>query len=98
MAERAKITWMPRAEEDLRDILSDLYDASPTYAREWADDLSRKTERLLQFPMMGRVISEKELSFFREIFVGRYRVMYCVMPETIYLMTIQHMSSSLRNL
>lgn len=47
---------------------------------------------------MGRIIPEKELSFFREIFVGRYRVMYCVMPDTIYIMTIQHMSSSLRNL
>lgn len=98
MAERTKITWMSRAEEDFRNILSDFYDVSPAYAQEWTDEVSRKTERLLQFPLMGRIVPEKELSFFREIFVGRYRVMYCVMPETIYIMTIQPMSGSLRNL
>jgi plasmid stabilization system protein ParE len=78
MAERTKIIWMQRAEEDFRNILSNLYDISPTYAQDWTEEVSQKTERLLQHPLLGRVVPEKELSFFREIFVGRYRIMYTV--------------------
>ncbi len=98
MDERAQLIWMPRAEEEFRDILSDLYDLSPAYAREWTEEVSKKTDRLRTFPFMGRIVPEKELSFFREIFVSRYRVMYCAMPETVYIMTIQPMSGSLQNL
>jgi toxin ParE1/3/4 len=98
MAAITQVVWMPAAEEDFRQILSELYDLSGHYASVWAGELERKLERLKSQPLSGRIVPEKELSFFREIFVGRYRVMYCVMPEIIYVMRIRHMSGTLRNL
>lgn len=87
------LQYAEEARENIRDIYSALYDLSPTYADKWTDELVKKTELLLSFPEMGRMVPEPEIKSIREIFVGRYRVIYQYRPEEtkIYVMAIRPM-------
>ncbi|WP_461044291.1 type II toxin-antitoxin system RelE/ParE family toxin [Spirosoma harenae] len=49
---------------------------------------------LADFPEMGRLVPKHELYFYREILVGRYRVKYVYLIDTIYLVSIRHQASN----
>ena len=88
------IIWMPRAKEHLNEILSDLYEISPALSESWTDELDKKLGLLADFPEMGRLVPKHELYFYREILVGRYRVRYIYLIDTIYLASIRHQASN----
>jgi toxin ParE1/3/4 len=84
------------AQEDFLDIYSSLYDESASYADFWQDDFFKKIQLLESFPNMGRIVPEiGSLRNFREVFVGRYRVLYVVGKTIIVIVGIRHGSKSL---
>lgn len=70
------LLYTQEASENIRDIVSHLYDLSPAYADKWTDELTKKVDLWLTFPEMGRMVPESQVRSIREIFVGRYRVVY----------------------
>ncbi|ADB36230.1 type II toxin-antitoxin system RelE/ParE family toxin [Spirosoma linguale] len=91
------IIWMPRAKEHLNKVLNDLYEISPTSSETWTDELDKKLALLGDFPEMGRLVPRHELYFYREILVGRYRVKYVFLIDTIYLVSIRHQASNMKD-
>lgn len=96
MAERTKIIWTEEAKEELKEILDYQLEESFAYASDWSEDVEKKLDLLSKFPEMGRIVPEKELSFFREIFAGNYRIIYTFLNQTITIMAVRHMGSSFR--
>lgn len=66
MAER-KIVWTTDAEDDFDFIIEKIQTKSISKADRWGELLIEKLELLKQFPEIGRIVPEKQLSFFREI-------------------------------
>ncbi|GAB3928815.1 type II toxin-antitoxin system RelE/ParE family toxin [Larkinella terrae] len=91
----AEIIWRNEAKEDFRDALHYLSRSSLRYAEQWVDELNRKLTLLTTFPEMGRIVSEKNTSFFREILVGNYRVLYIYLNSKITVVAIRHSASDL---
>jgi toxin ParE1/3/4 len=71
---------------------------SPYYAELWGDKLIEKIELLRQFPKMGRVVPEKEISFIRELPIDDYRMIYSFLNNIITILGIKHTASLLRGI
>jgi len=88
------LTWTPRAKEHLNKVLNDLYEISPGLPETWTDELDKKLALLIDFPEMGKLVPRHELYFYREVLVGRYRVKYVYLIDTIYIVSIRHQASN----
>jgi len=92
------IIWSGPAKEDFRDVVSYLMRDSDVLAEKWVNDLYHSLELLAQFPEMGKMNQEKEINFIREIFVGKYRVVYSYLNDTITFLMIRHQSKPLERI
>lgn len=59
-------------------------------AATFADRVLRATDRLAEFPRMGRVLPELNTPNIREILVGSYRIVYRIKNEQAQLLAIRH--------
>ncbi len=94
----SEIIWRESAQEDVRDILHYLSRSSSRFAEEWSELLDRKITLLSTFPEMGRLVLGRRFDFFREIPVGRYRLMYIYLNSVITIVAVRHMASDLGQL
>ena len=53
-------------------------------------------DRLMAYPLLGRVVPEFDDPLVRELIVGRYRLVYRVEGDTVFVVTIVHGSRDLR--
>ncbi len=90
--------WTATARKEQGDVYSSLFDVSPTLAEKWHNEVEHKLGLLMNFPEMGRIVPEKQLHFFREIFVGRYRLMYIHIHNAITVVAIRPMAAPLGKL
>lgn len=84
------VIWKDEAKEDLRDVLHYLSRFPSAYVDDWSNELTRKIQLLELFPEMGRIVPEKQLSHFREILVGNYRVLYIYLNNLITVIGVRH--------
>ncbi|MFN8347180.1 MAG: type II toxin-antitoxin system RelE/ParE family toxin [Spirosomataceae bacterium] len=91
----ATIIWTEAAKEDIRDVVFYLMRDSDVFAENWVKELEHSLHLLSSFPEMGKVNQEKEVSFIREIFVGKYRVVYSYLNGVVTLLMIRHQSRPL---
>jgi toxin ParE1/3/4 len=92
----ATVEISAEAQEDFLDVYSALYDESPAYTDFWEKEFFKKVQFLETFPNMGRVVPEiGSLRNFREIFVGKYRVLYVVSKSIVVIVGIRHSAKSL---
>lgn len=93
-----KVVWSLEAEEDFDSIIHFMERQSPYYSELWGDKLLDKIELLKQFPQMGRVVPEKEVSFIREVPIDDYRLIYCFLHNTVTILAIKHTASLLKGI
>lgn len=87
----ATIEISEEAQEDFLDVYSSLYDESPVYADFWEKEFFKKIQLLESFPNMGRIVPEiGSIRNFREIFVGKYRVLYVVSKTILVIVGVRH--------
>ncbi|MCY7352811.1 MAG: type II toxin-antitoxin system RelE/ParE family toxin [Cytophagaceae bacterium] len=98
MAGATQLIRTDEAREEMLDIYGRLLDESEVFAEDWATEVSTKTELLLKFPEMGRMVPEKDIRFMREVFAGRYRIIYTYLNGTINVVAVRHTSRSLGRL
>lgn len=92
----ATVEISEEAQEDFLDVYSTLYDESPSYADFWEKEFFKKVKLLETFPNMGRIVPEiGSLRNFRELFVGKYRVLYVVSKSIVVIVGIRHSAKSL---
>ncbi len=89
------IIWSDPAKEDFRDVVFYLMRDSDVLAENWIEELDHALHLLGRFPEMGKMNMEKEVHFIREIFVGKYRVVYSYLNDIITVLMIRHQSRPL---
>ncbi|WP_149239509.1 type II toxin-antitoxin system RelE/ParE family toxin [Dyadobacter sp. 32] len=89
----ARIIWSDEARQDLYSIFLKLNSESQSYSKRWINEVFEKTELLLRFPKIGRKVPEINIKNIREVFAGRYRILYNIgVHGDIEVLAIRHTS------
>ena len=73
-----KLIWSPAARDDLHDVVVFIARDNPKRAMSFGYELISETDRLREFPELGRVVPEYRNSDIREIVFRPYRIVYRV--------------------
>ena len=76
-----KLTWSPAARDDLHDIIVFIARDNPNRAMSFGYELISETDRLQEFPEMGRIVPEYSNDAIREIIFRPYRIVYRINHE-----------------
>jgi addiction module RelE/StbE family toxin len=87
---RLPVHWTDEAKAQLDDIYQYVARRSPAYARRVVDRLTRRSERIADFPLVGRAVPEVELPQLREVVEGPYRLVYHLRPDRIDVVAVFH--------
>jgi toxin ParE1/3/4 len=94
----ARLTWTRRATRELEDIVEHIAQDSPINARKVANRAALRAQLLLSQPAQGRRIpeydGEREL---REVFVHRWRLIYEIVGDDIFIVALYHGARLLSN-
>jgi toxin ParE1/3/4 len=84
------VKWTAPAKRDLKKIHNYISEDSKYYAKRVADDIIAKTEKLNDFPEIGRVVPELQETNIRELIIYSYRLLYEIKPQQIEILAIVH--------
>ena len=84
------IKWSPLSAERLTDIVNHISEDNPDAARKLASSILASIEKLTKFPKSGRIVPELGMPKYRENLVDNYRIIYSIIEDTIYVLTIRH--------
>ena len=71
-----KLIWSPAARDDLHDIVAFIARDNSKRAMSFGYELISETDRLREFPEVGRIVPEYRNSDIREIIFRPYRIVY----------------------
>jgi plasmid stabilization system protein ParE len=83
-----EIRWTERAENDLFEAFDFIARNNPAAATRWSKKILQKVEDLAASPMRGRTVPEAAGSDLREVFHGRYRIVYAVRHPFLHVVTV----------
>jgi|SRR5258706_4132089 len=86
----AQVRWTPQALDDLEAICLFISRDAPAMAAVFADRTLRATERLVDYPLSGRIVPELGIDNIREVILGNYRIIYRIREEQVQLLTVHH--------
>lgn len=84
------LTWSRRASDDLAEIAAYIAQDSEVYSRSVVRTILRKTSKISEFPMIGRVVPEFDDPSIREVFAYSYRIIYQVDQTHVRIAAIFH--------
>ena len=95
-----KLIWSPAARDDIHDIVVFIARDNPSRAMSFGFELISETDRLQEFPELGRVVPECRDDNIREIIFRPYRIVYRVDRERALceIARIWHSARGLRQL
>ena len=73
-----KLIWSPAARDDLHDIVVFIARDNSRRAMSFGYELISETDRLQEFPELGRIVPEHKNDDIREIVFRPYRIVYRV--------------------
>ena len=73
-----KLIWAPAARDDLHNIIVFIARDNPERAMSFGYQLISETDRLQNFPELGRIVPEYGNQWLREIVFRPYRIVYRV--------------------
>ena len=85
-----KIEWTEPAIADLQDIYDYISVDARKTAQRFVDKLFKSTEKLKNFPFIGRKVPEDGRENIREILIQEYRIVYRVEDDRIRILAVIH--------
>jgi plasmid stabilization system protein ParE len=85
-----KVIWTDPAVDDLEAAVEFVARDSASYASALAQQVCDAGDSLAEFAERGRQLPDPELTDFREVFIGSYRLVYSVEPERVLIVGIIH--------
>ena len=85
-----KIVWTEPALEDLRNLHDYIAKDSEIYASSFIRRMILSVDNLSRFSRLGRRVPEADEETIREILYHDYRIIYCIKPELIEVLTVVH--------
>jgi addiction module RelE/StbE family toxin len=93
----AEVTWTRSALHDLKEIHEYISRDSKFYADRYINLLIKRVDQLINFPMSGRIVPEKEDETIRELIEGNYRIFYKVISkDRINILRIHHAAKNIK--
>lgn len=83
-----KLRWSHQALRDLDAIFDYIAADNPTTALRWIRRLQARAEAAVSAPMAGRVVPEMSRNEVREVFVRSYRIVYRVLEDELFVLTV----------
>jgi len=92
------VNWTEPALDALDAIDEYISRDAPIYAQRFIEQLMTAVDRLVEFPLSGRVVPEAERDDIREVIVQHYRIIYLrVSEQRIDIIGVVHGSRDLGN-
>jgi len=91
----AQVRWTAQAVDDLEAVCLFIARDAPSVAAVFAQRAFDATDRLADFPESGRIVPEINDRSFREVFLGKYRLIYRIRSGDVQILTIHHGSREL---
>jgi len=82
------IIWTRLAFQRLLEIEEFIARDHPGVAQSHTDRLLFETDKLGDFPKMGRLVPELPAGSLRELIISNYRIVYRIDHETIHVLTV----------
>ena len=90
MATRRRIAWTFGAQRTLGDAIEYVAQDAPGAALRLLEDALSAARSLERFALRGRIVPEIADPALRELRVGRYRLMYRVLPDSVEILVFIH--------
>jgi toxin ParE1/3/4 len=84
------LVWTSPAVSDLDAIYEFIANDSEYYASSFVEELIQQSEKLMEFPKMGRIVPEYNRKDIRELFFQSYRIIYQISENRILILTVIH--------
>ena len=84
------VKWSGPARMDLKQIHDYIANDSRYYAKKVIQTIVEKTEELIVFPDLGRIVPEIDKPNIRELFVYSYRLIYEISSDGIEILAVIH--------
>ena len=84
------VKWSRPARMDLKQIHEYIAKDSRYYAKKVVQTIVEKTEELMVFPEIGRIVPEIDDPNIRELFVYSYRLIYEISSDGIEILAVIH--------
>ena len=84
------VIWSIPAKHDLKKIHDYIADDSQYYALKVSQEFVEKSNILIDFPKMGRIVPEIDDPKIRELFIYSYRLIYEISDKSIEILAIIH--------
>lgn len=97
---KPEVRLLSIAEDDIAEIVAFIAEDSPAAAIKLADKIETRLARLADFPSLGRIPAEEELSGlgYRYLVVDNYLVFYTVTAKTVLIHRVLHGARDYLNL
>ena len=87
---RRRVSWTDEARSALDEAISYIVQESPRGARSLLESALEAAANLATMSERGRIVPEQDDPVIREVFVGRYRLLYEVTPSEVLILTFLH--------
>ena len=94
----ATVRWSEQALDDLDAVCLFIARDSPLAAEMFARRSVEAAQSLERFPQSGRVVPELGQPDIRELVVGSYRLIYSLVGEQVFVLTLHHGARLLRDI
>jgi addiction module RelE/StbE family toxin len=92
-----ELVWSTKAKSDFQKITSYIASQSETYAGVFRIKVLYAIDKILDFPLLGRIVPEYKTGQLREVFIWNYRLVYLVSAKTIKIVTISHQKQQMNS-
>lgn len=93
----ASLVWTESAQNDLIEIKEYISLDSPLQAALISEAIFTKAQVLLRFPEIGKPVPELQSKIYREIVFKKYRIIYRLQDDIIYILSVHHSARLLKN-
>ncbi|MBP6185308.1 MAG: type II toxin-antitoxin system RelE/ParE family toxin [Saprospiraceae bacterium] len=92
----ARLNWSDQAIFDLVNIAEFIAKDSDKYAKITITRIRIAARQLKTYPSCGRIVPEISSENIRELILGNYRIIYCIVsPNQIDILTVHHSAKRL---
>lgn len=91
------IVWTESAQSDIIEIKEYISLDSPLQAALTSEAIFTKAQILLQFPEIGKSVPELQNKVYREILFKKYRIIYRLAGNMIFILSVHHSARLLKN-
>lgn len=85
-----EVEWSPLSIQRVLELADYIVLDKPDVATQWASDIFDSTEKLKEYPKLGRIVPEIKDEDFRELIEGNYRIVYWLGNSKISILTVCH--------